>query len=93
MSVTFDGRQTTARRARATFVSNMDGAIGGAGRDTLNASAASTAMNLDGRGGDDTLTGGNGGDTLRGGTGRDTMTGGGGTDAVVYDDHDRCDAA
>jgi RHS repeat-associated protein len=56
---------------------------GGAGNNTLNASAFTGSVTLDGGSGNDTLTGGSGADQLTGGLGNDSMTGGSGTDILV----------
>lgn len=65
---------------------------GGAGNDTLNASAIATGLQLTGDAGNDTLTGGSGNDTLyglegddqlQGSLGDDTIDGGDGTDSIV----------
>lgn len=59
---------------------------GGAGDDTLNASAVTSstvAVTIDGGAGNDTLTGGAGNDTLTGGAGGDTLTGGTGVDKLT----------
>ncbi len=65
---------------------------GGAGNDTINATAFSGTTTINGLGGNDTLTGGSGvdtisggdgDDTLRGNNGNDTLSGGNGTDTVV----------
>lgn len=56
--------------------------LGGSGNDTLDASASSGSVVLDGNGGRDTLKGGSGRDVLSGGTGRDHLTGGGGDDRL-----------
>ena len=59
--------------------------MGNALDNLLSAAAATTAMRLQGLGGDDTLLGGSGNDYLDGGTGRDLMTGGLGNDTYVVD--------
>ena len=51
--------------------------------DTVDASASSVAVPLDGQGGNDTLTGGSGNDTILGGTGNDTIAGGAGDDTLT----------
>jgi Ca2+-binding RTX toxin-like protein len=53
---------------------------GGAGNNTLDASAFSGNVTLQGLGGDDTLIGGSGNDSLYGGAGKDTLEGGDGND-------------
>ncbi|MCU0910201.1 MAG: Hint domain-containing protein [Rhodobacteraceae bacterium] len=58
-------------------------AIGGtSGADLIDASAASSGMELYGGDGNDTLTGGSGGDWLEGGGGNDLLTGGDGWDGL-----------
>ncbi|MCX8155585.1 MAG: hypothetical protein N3J91_03895 [Verrucomicrobiae bacterium] len=59
--------------------------IGGAGNNTLDASAYSGAATLIGLGGDDILIGGSGRDTLIGGAGNDLLRGRGGDDTYVFD--------
>lgn len=51
--------------------------------DSLDNSAQSSAVNADGRGGDDTLTAGAGDDTLLGGDGNDSLRGWNGSDSLV----------
>jgi RTX calcium-binding nonapeptide repeat (4 copies) len=58
---------------------------GRGGNDTITASnglAGSTALSIDGGGGDDRLTGGDGNDLLTGGPGDDVITGGRGNDTA-----------
>ena len=55
---------------------------GGAGNNSLNASAFSGSVTLDGVGGNDTLTGGNASDSLIGGLGDDKLIGNGGNDVL-----------
>jgi hypothetical protein len=59
---------------------------GGAGNDTINASAvvAGHKVILNGALGNDTLTGGTGNDTLDGGGGTDILAGGGGYDTYIF---------
>lgn len=56
---------------------------GGAGGDTLAATAATVAVKLYGEDGDDTITGGTGNDTVSGGIGNDTVSGGNGNDTIT----------
>lgn len=74
---------------------SMEAVLGTAGNDTLDGSAYTTGLSLDGgtgndvlRGGlaDDTLIGGEGDDTLRGGGGTDILQGGGGSDWADFSD-------
>ena len=55
---------------------------GGAGNNTLNASAFSGSVTLDGAGGNDALTGGNANDSLIGGLADDKLIGNGGNDVL-----------
>ena len=55
---------------------------GGAGNNTLNASAFSGSVMLDGAAGKDVLIGGNSADELIGGLGNDNLTGNGGVDVL-----------
>jgi Ca2+-binding RTX toxin-like protein len=76
---------------------------GGAGNDTLNASALGNAYNsleIQGEAGDDLVTGGGKGDTLGGGDGDDrvvgdkggdVMSGGAGNDVLVWNNGDGSD--
>lgn len=54
----------------------------GSGADSLDASASTDAVSVDGGAGDDTLTGSAQDDTLSGGTGADTLAGGAGDDTL-----------
>ena len=56
---------------------------GNGGNDTLNGSAATTSIVLDGGTGNDVLTGGSGNDQLIGGAGNDTLSGGNGNDVLT----------
>jgi Ca2+-binding RTX toxin-like protein/glycosyltransferase involved in cell wall biosynthesis len=66
-------------------LSGIDEAVltGGAGPNTLDASAFPGPTTLDGGGGNDAVTGGSGPDTITGGPGNDTLAGGDGTDRLV----------
>jgi Ca2+-binding RTX toxin-like protein len=57
---------------------------GGEGNDSFDGSQTSTALQLNGDAGDDTLIGGSANDVITGGDGVDTLTGGGGSDVFVY---------
>lgn len=59
--------------------------IGGAGANTLDASAFTGSSRLEGQGGNDVLLGGSGADTLVGGAGDDTLTGGAANDVYLFD--------
>lgn len=52
--------------------------------DTVDGTADGAGLDIDARGGDDTLVGGAGNDTLSGGDGADSLFGGGGNDTFVY---------
>lgn len=58
---------------------------GGTSNNTLNASAFTGNVTLNGLGGNDTLTGGSGNDVLNGGDGTDTLTGNAGNDVLNGD--------
>lgn len=77
------GRITDAAAPQnfATF-SEIEAFRLGAGADTLNGTAASTAIQADGGAGNDSLTGGSGNDTLLGGIGNDTILGQAGDDQL-----------
>jgi len=57
--------------------------LGNNGNDTLNASARTASVVLDGGTGNDTLTGGSGSDQLLGGAGADSLVGGAGADFLA----------
>lgn len=95
---TVDGNQTLTNALLTgqgnDTLNSIENAVltGGAGDDTINASAFTGTTTLNGLGGNDTITGGsgvdiiNGGDgddTLNGNAGNDTLNGGNGTDTVV----------
>lgn len=61
---------------------SMEAVLGTAGNDTLDGSAYTTGLSLNGGTGNDVLKGGLADDTLIGGAGDDTLTGGGGTDSL-----------
>ena len=73
------GNQNLAGNTAVAF-SGIEGIIGTAFNDTLNAALSGTAVTLRGEGGNDTLTGGTVNDVLFGGTGADSLTGGAGND-------------
>ncbi|NKX74607.1 hypothetical protein HGG73_10585 [Rhodobacteraceae bacterium R_SAG3] len=56
--------------------------------DTVDASADSSGVVLDGLGGNDSLTGGSGDDSIRGGDGADTILGGAGNDTLAANNGD-----
>jgi Ca2+-binding RTX toxin-like protein len=58
--------------------------VGGGAANSLNASAATFGVILEGASGNDTLAGGAGNDTLIGGVGNDNLSGGGGNDRFTY---------
>jgi hypothetical protein len=58
-------------------------AFGGLGNDTLNASAATLSVTLDGGEGNDSLTGGSGDDILIAGSGTNTLIGGNGNNRFI----------
>lgn len=59
--------------------------FGGDGDDTIDASARTQPVILDGGSGSDTITGGTQNDTIFGGDGDDTLTGGAGSDTFRFD--------
>lgn len=65
-----------------TQFQNIDHVRTGSGNDTVNASAATSALLIEGGAGNDALTGGAGNDTLTGGLGSDRLAGGGGNDRL-----------
>lgn len=94
---TFDASGTTNADSAVSLTTGALTAAatltGGAGGDTLIASAATKSVTLNGNGGDDTLTaasakdntvnGGDGDDTITTGTGADTIDGGAGDDTIT----------
>jgi Ca2+-binding RTX toxin-like protein len=70
--------------ARDTIFTDVENAVGGAGRDSLLGNNAANL--LDGRDNADTLSGRGGDDRLDGGLGPDIMVGNTGVDRVLYDD-------
>ena len=54
----------------------------GGGNDSLDATADTAGVSVDGGGGADTIIGGTGDDTIRGGTGSDSLEGGAGADNI-----------
>ncbi|MEZ5842231.1 MAG: hypothetical protein R3D27_00675 [Hyphomicrobiaceae bacterium] len=64
--------------------SGVEALYGNVGGDTLDASAMTVRVTLDGRAGDDTIIGGSGNDLLYGGAGNDTITGGAGSDYFYF---------
>ena len=56
---------------------------GGTEADTINASAATDAVTINGGGGDDKITGGAGSDTINANSGTDSVTGGKGADTIT----------
>jgi Ca2+-binding RTX toxin-like protein len=78
-SLTGNGTDTLASIEQAALT-------GGAGNNTINASAFTGPVTLDGAAGNDVLTGGAAADSLTGGAGNDTLTGGGGNDTLAGGD-------
>lgn len=66
----------------------LDGAVGSAAADVLNAATRQFAVLLEGGAGNDNLTGGLKDDWLNGGAGADTLSGGAGDDTLVIDASD-----
>src|SRR5207249_3124608 len=58
---------------------------GGSSANTINASAFTGSVTLDGAAGDDSLVGGSGNDSLIGGDGSDSLAGGDGNDSLQGD--------
>ena len=67
--------------------------IGGSDGDLLDGAAATIALTLHGRDGDDELAGGSGADRLDAGTGTDVVSGGAGNDTIRFGDVDGDDVA
>lgn len=85
ISVTFtaseDGTATDGTNT-VTF-DNIEAIIGTSSNDTINASADSSGLVLDGGGGADSILGGSGNDTIYGGLGNDTILSGAGNDLIA----------
>jgi Ca2+-binding RTX toxin-like protein len=67
--------------ASVTF-SGVEQVIAGSGNDTVTGTAAGSAINFSGNGGDDSILGSAFNDTLNGGTGNDTINGAAGNDTL-----------
>ena len=81
VTVTFDGKPDNGEAGEGdTVASDIEGASGGAGNDTIVGTAADDT--IDGGPGDDTVSGGAGADTLTGGLGNDIVDGGPGDDTI-----------
>lgn len=76
-----DGSAESGGDAQGDVLSGIEQIDGSELNDTI--TADSTGMELQGRGGDDTLTGGSGADSLVGGTGADLLDGGSGDDTII----------
>ena len=86
VSVTYTGDAAgtyTSASGSAGQFTEIENIEGGAGDDTINASASTTVVNLQGGGGNDSLIGGSNSDSLTGGTGDDTLQGGAGVDTLI----------
>jgi len=87
--VTPVGVRFTVSRSTGTAFSLDVGTVeevqinGGSGNDTLNATASTVSVVLNGNAGDDVLRGGTGNDLLNGGDGNDTLVGGAGNDTLI----------
>jgi len=82
-SSTADTVVLSSNGATLSNISAIETITGGSGTDTVTVTD-STAVNLSGGDGNDTLTGGSGNDTLIGGDGGDTLAGGSGADTFEY---------
>ena len=85
VNVQFTGNENgTATTATGNAVfSEIENVAGGAGNDTINASASTTAHIFDTGGGNDLVTSGAGNDSIYGGAGNDTLDGGAGNDILT----------
>lgn len=88
VSVTFTDSEDGTATAGGNSVSfdNIEGVIGSAFNDTINAGADSSGLYLDGGAGADAILGGAGADTIHFGDGDDTQTSGDLGDDLVYGD-------
>ena len=81
VTVLLDGKADNGEAGEAdTVASDIEGATGGAGNDTLTGNGADDT--LDAGAGNDTVNGGAGADTITGGAGADTIDGGQGDDTI-----------
>jgi len=78
---------TRALASPLTFT-NFEKVIGTHADDTINLSSATGSLEIEGRGGADTITTGSGNDTLNGGAGKDVLSGGVGNDRYIVGDGD-----
>ncbi|MCR9148164.1 MAG: Hint domain-containing protein, partial [Rhodobacteraceae bacterium] len=74
---------TTEPVTHTTTFSEIETVDLGSGDDTVDGSATTQGISVDGGAGDDSLTGGDGDDTLDGGDGTDTILGGAGDDSIL----------
>ncbi|MFU8865141.1 MAG: Hint domain-containing protein [Rhodobacterales bacterium] len=80
--VTSGSTTTVVTQENTTTFSEIESVELGQADDTLDASATTQGVNVDGGAGNDSLVGGSGNDTLLGGDGNDTILGGGGNDMI-----------
>lgn len=89
VSVTFTGNEagtySSASGSAGQFV-EIEKIKGSAGNDTIDGSASTVGLNIDGFTGDDLITGGQAADSLVGGLGSDTLQGGAGDDTLTLGD-------
>ena len=78
-----DNEAALGNNAANTGISTV---VGNSGNDSINASAFTVDLTLQGLGGNDTLIGGDGNDTLEGGDGDDLLVGGDGNDSITSGD-------
>ncbi len=85
INVLFTGSEdgTASSGASSLSFENLEIILGGSGNDTINAAADSSGLQLEGRGGNDSILGGSGADTLSGGDGQNTITGDAGGDSLI----------
>ena len=88
VTVTFSGWEdgTATDGINTVGFDNIEAITGGAGDDTIDASADGSGLALDGGAGADAITAGSGDDTITGGAGDDTITGGAGDDTIFLAD-------
>lgn len=82
------GVSTSATINLNLALAGLNGAVGGAGGDTLVAGSGAQGVMLEGGAGNDALTGGAKDDWLSGGAGADKLFGGAGNDTLVIDARD-----
>ena len=84
VNVTLTGAEagTVLQGANSASFTNIERLVLTGGNDSVDGTAVTTGLTLDGLAGNDTLRGGSGADALTGGTGNDSLSGGAGQDSL-----------